>query len=191
MNQKLWLLMMLFFSASVFAQKSSVKGVIIDLETGNPISGVKVSLKDKNLSVVSSKDGAFVFKNLSSGADELSILASTYQLYRQSLLIGKNEKINLGNIALIKAAVVMSKQEESTQLFDESMMDDDDNTSTQSSSYLSGASDDVYLKAASYNFSPMRFNLRGYDQSAQSTYINGVNFNDQERGRFNYSSFEA
>ncbi|MEG1545819.1 MAG: carboxypeptidase-like regulatory domain-containing protein [Bacteroides sp.] len=189
MNRKLWLLMMLFFSASVFAQKSSVKGVIIDLETGNPISGVKVSLKDKNLSVVSSKDGAFVFKNLSSGADELSILASTYQLYRQSLLIGKNEKINLGNIALIKAAVVMSKQEESTQLFDESMMDDDDNTSTQSSSYLSGASDDVYLKAASYNFSPMRFNLRGYDQSAQSTYINGVNFNDQERGRFNYSSF--
>lgn len=34
----------------------------------------------------------------------------------------------------------------------------------------------------------MRFNVRGYEQRESSTYINGLNFNDLERGRFNYSS---
>ena len=32
------------------------------------------------------------------------------------------------------------------------------------------------------------FNVRGYEQRESSTYINGLNFNDLERGRFNYSS---
>lgn len=34
----------------------------------------------------------------------------------------------------------------------------------------------------------MRFNVRGYEQRESSTYINGLNFNDLERGRFSYSS---
>lgn len=187
MTQKLCLFIMLLFSASVFAQKSSLKGVVIDFETSKPISGIMVSLKERNVSTASAKDGTFYFRNLSSGSDELVINATDFEPYSQQVLIGKDEKVNVGTIALFKVAS-SKKQEENIQLFDESMLDDDDNASSQSASYLSGASDDVYLSAASFNFSPMRFNLRGYDQSAQTTYINGVNFNDQERGRFNYSS---
>ena len=187
MNRNLWLFIMLFFSVSAFAQKASLRGVLIDFGTKAPIAGVKVSLKNKNISVTSSKDGVFIFKNLSSGADELLVVSADYQPYQQSILIGKDEKIDLGNIALIRVEKA-SQQEENIQLFDESVLDDDNETSSQSSSYLSGASDDIYLNAASYNYSPMRFSIRGYDQSASTTYINGINFNDQERGRFNYSS---
>ena len=187
MNRNLWLFIMLFFSVSAFAQKASLRGVLIDFETKAPVAGVKVSLKNKNISVTSSKDGVFIFKNLSSGVDELLVVSADYQPYQQSILIGKDEKINLGNIALIRVEKA-SQQEENIQLFDESVLDDDNETSSQSSSYLSGASDDIYLNAASYNYSPMRFSIRGYDQSASTTYINGINFNDQERGRFNYSS---
>ena len=67
-------------------------------------------------------------------------------------------------------------------------INDEGSAASQSASYLSGAADDVYLQAASYSYSPMRFNVRGYEQRESSTYINGLNFNDLERGRFNYSS---
>lgn len=187
MVQKLCLFIMLFLSASVYAQNSSVKGVVIDFETAQPVPGAKVSLQNKDVSVVSGRDGGFVFKNLSSGQDVVNISVQGYESYHQSFLIGKDESVDLGSIPMVKNSTA-NKSEENIQIFDESMLDDDDNTSSQSSSYLSGASDDTYLKAASYNFSPMRFNLRGYDQSSQATYINGVNFTDQERGRFNYSS---
>ena len=72
-----------------------MRGVLIDFGTKAPIAGVKVSLKNKNISVTSSKDGVFIFKNLSSGADELLVVSADYQPYQQSILIGKDEKINL------------------------------------------------------------------------------------------------
>ena len=56
------------------------------------------------------------------------------------------------------------------------MFDEEGSAASQSASYLSGAADDVYLQAASYSYSPMRFNVRGYEQRESSTYINGVNF---------------
>ena len=60
-------------------------------------------------------------------------------------MIGKDESVDLGSIPMVKNSTT-NKSEENIQIFDESMLDDDDNTSSQSSSYLSGASDDTYLK---------------------------------------------
>lgn len=37
----------------------------------------------------------------------------------------------------------------------------------------------------------MRFRVRGYENIYEQRYINGVNFNDQLRGVFNYSSIGA
>ena len=109
---------MLFFGISVFAQKSELKGVIIDFGTGSPVVGAKVSLKVKNVSVPSVKNGKFIFKNLSPGADELIIESPGYQTFTQNILIKKGEKIDLGNIALIKTAGVVPKSEENIRLFD-------------------------------------------------------------------------
>lgn len=114
MNRNLWLFMVLFFSVSAFAQKASLRGVLIDFETKAPVVGVKVFLKNNNISVTSSKDGVFIFKNLASGADELQIFSADYQPYQQTVLIGNNEKVNLGNIALIKAQRA-DQQEENIQ----------------------------------------------------------------------------
>lgn len=136
MVQKLCLFIMLFLSASVYAQNSSVKGVVIDFETAQPVPGAKVSLQNKDVSVVSGRDGGFVFKNLSSGQDVVNISVQGYESYHQSFLIGKDESVDLGSIPMVKNSTT-NKSEENIQIFDESMLDDDDNTSSQSSSYLS------------------------------------------------------
>ncbi len=38
-----------------------------------------------------------------------------------------------------------------------------------------------------YDFSTLRFRWRGYDSNWNTGYINGINFNDAMRGRFNFS----
>ncbi len=69
--------------------------------------------------------------------------------------------------------------------------EDGDNTSSQDISTAVLTSHDIYLNKAGYNLSPMRFRVRGYDNTYEQTLINGVPFNDQLRGVFNYSSIGA
>ena len=52
-------------------------------------------------------------------------------------------------------------------------------------------SHDVYLNKAAYQLSSMRFLVRGYKNLYQDTYINGLPFNDQLRGVFNFSAIGA
>ena len=52
-------------------------------------------------------------------------------------------------------------------------------------------SHDVYPNKAAYQLSLMRFLVRGYKNLYQDTYINGLPFNDQLRGVFNFSAIGA
>ncbi len=72
-------------------------------------------------------------------------------------------------------------------LFDQSMLDEEEGN-VQSIGALVGAGDNIYYSAASYDFSAMRFRIRGYDSQYTDVYINGMLMNDLARGRFNYSS---
>lgn len=66
-----------------------------------------------------------------------------------------------------------------------------DNSSSQDINTTVLTSHDVYLNKVGYQLSGMRFRVRGYDNTLSETYINGVPFNDQLRGVFNYSSIGA
>ena len=44
------------------------------------------------------------------------------------------------------------------------------------------SSKDVFNNIASYRFSEMRFNVRGYDSQYSSIYLNGIRFNDAMTG---------
>ena len=71
-------------------------------------------------------------------------------------------------------------------LIEEDAISDDDESGDYNISALMTSSNDVYISNTSYNFSAMRFRLRGYENRYSNVYINGVNFNDPERGSFSY-----
>lgn len=72
------------------------------------------------------------------------------------------------------------------------MLDDDDiETASQGITTMAIRSNDVYRDNASFQFSQFRFNIRGYENFYNQRYINGVSFNDQNRGVFNYASIGA
>ena len=70
--------------------------------------------------------------------------------------------------------------------FTESQIDGEEEAA-QAISALVSTKSDPYLADVGYLFSPMRFRVRGLDNQYNQTYLNGLNFNDTERGRFSYS----
>ncbi len=187
MNRRLCLLMTLFFALPSLLSAATVKGVVVDDETGRPIANVRVTIQ--NVSTLTDMDGQFELTDVNEGKAVVLFAGDDYKPQSTDFTVVAGE--NFFDVSLA------SRRQESpnTQVaednifeIDEAALDDDGGTSSQSASYLSGAADDVFLQAASYSYSPMRFNVRGYEQREASTYINGISFNDMERGRFNYSS---
>lgn len=69
--------------------------------------------------------------------------------------------------------------------FSESQLDED-NDAAQTVSSIVASKDDLYLSEVGYLFSPMRFKIRGYDNMYNQTYMNGLELNNVEGGRFSY-----
>lgn len=78
-----------------------------------------------------------------------------------------------------------AREDNASFMFTESQLNEDDDAA-QSTSALVTSNNDVYLSNVGYLFSPMRFRVRGYDSQYSDMYINGVQFNDAETGRFSY-----
>ena len=70
--------------------------------------------------------------------------------------------------------------------FTESQLDED-NDAAQTVSTIVGAKSDPYNSEVGYLFSPMRFKVRAYDNQYSNYYMNGLQLNDLELGRFGYS----
>ena len=185
MNRKLWLLKTWLLVVPAFVQDASVRGVVVDYETNKPIANVKVAIRI--VSAVTDFDGNFELKKVRAGSVVVVFTAADYKAYSVDFVV--NDGVNTLNASLQPKKVdnTLNQQALEDNIFelDESAIDDEGSAASQSASYLSGAADDVYLQAASYSYSPMRFNVRGYEQRESSTYINGHNLNDLERGRFN------
>ena len=68
---------------------------------------------------------------------------------------------------------------------------DDEGNPSQDVNTTVLTSHDVYLSKIGYQLSAIRFKVRGYDNTNEERFINGVSFNDQLRGVFNFSSIGA
>ena len=167
---------------------TGVKGTLVDAKSGAPVGNANVVLSDQALFVTSGSDGVFTISNAQQGKDVLEIIASGYEDAYVDVNIVAGMVNNLGDIKLTPAGFDAPALDSENYLFNEEDLLDDEGLS-QNIGTIQGATDDVYYQAANYKFSTMRFRLRGYEQQWQSGYVNGFNFNDAMRGRFNYSQF--
>lgn len=187
MRIKLFLFLSLFLALPAIAQTMGVSGVVLDKSTREPVQGAIVTLDNQNITVTTSFDGSFRIANAKAGTDKLSVVGYGYKdMSLKVTITGVVE--DLGNIELVPETVTDGSDyfNDGEFVINEAELEDEEGAA-QAISTLSGASDNVYYNAASYDFSLMRFRLRGYDSEYSDTYINGVNFNDATRGRFNYS----
>ena len=183
MRIKLSLLLMLCMAMPALAA-TGLKGILVDARTGKAIADANIMLLDQAIFVISGSDGSFTISNAHAGSDNLQIIAYGYADYNQKVTITDGVVKNLGDIKLTPSAQSMLDNYEFVQDENE-MLDDEGNGQAVGS--IQGATDNIYYQATNYDFSTMRFRYRGYDQNWNTGYINGFNFNDAMRGRFNFS----
>ena len=191
MRLKLFLLLALVASLPLLAQRAGVQGVVVDAKSGLPVVGATVMLDNQGNAVSTDATGKFLIDDALQGADELLVLSYGYKDWSQPVTIIAGEIENLGTIqvepvSFESAEVLEYRNAMADMALTESQLEDEEGN-TQEVALLSGATDNPFYQASSYNFSTARFRIRGYESQKTETYINAVPFNDGVRFSFNYS----
>jgi len=191
MKLKLFLLLALFATLPLLAQRTGVQGVVVDAKSGLPVVGATVMLDNQGNAETTGPTGKFVIDDAVQGTDELLVLCYGYKDWTVAVTIIDNVVEDLGTITIEplsfeSAEVLEYRSAVADMALSESQLEDEEGN-TQEVALLSGATDNPFYQASSYTFSTTRFRIRGYENNKTETYINGVPFNDGIRFSFNYS----
>lgn len=164
------------FSVTAFAQ-SGIKGQVVSRNGRSAVGHVAVTIVETGQRVTTDDNGNFIFNDLSSGDYRLSFSAPDFEPLEVMVHVEQNMR------DLQTVIIVPSIQGE---VMDDSVFAEFDNDSSASDSQALpsslSSSKDIYNNIASYRFSEMRFNVRGYDSMYQDVYLNGIRFNDAMTG---------
>lgn len=162
----------------------ALKGVITAEHSKSPIVGAKIRLANQDISTTTNAQGEFSLQLLQPIDEEVIISAPGFLTQVKVVKLTENQTNDLGTVLLKSDIETEMKQEILVQLSESDISDDGQSQNMSTSLSRRG---DVFSNLTSYAFSPMRFRVRGYGQENEQVYINGVNFNSQERGVFSYS----
>ncbi len=185
MRNKLFSLMFMLVVGLAANAQTSLKGRVV-ADTGNPLVGAKITLANQNISTTTNAAGEFSLLYLEAIDEEVLIEADGYVTALELVSLKENQVNQLENIQLSQDIVAQAQDEILLNLTEEEMTDDEGRSQAQASS--SSASTDVFNSNTSFAWSTARYRNRGYQSNAESYYIEGLNFNSQERGQFNYSA---
>ena len=191
MRLKLFLLLALFATLPMLAQRAGVRGVVMDAKSGLPVVGATVMLDNQGISATTDPAGRFLIDEARQGNDELLVLCYGYKDWSLAVTIIDGIVEDLGAIqvdplSFETAEVLEYRSSVADMALTESQLEDEEGN-TQEVALLSGATDNPFYQASSYTFSTARFRIRGYENNKTETYINSIPFNDGVRFSFNYS----
>ena len=186
MRNKLFSMMFLLMISTMVMAQTSLKGRVIDDATQTPVVGAKITLAVQNISTLTNAQGEFVLLYLEAIDEEVLIEAEGYLEELELVNLKENQINQMEPIRMQQNIVVQAQDEILLNLTEEEMTDDEGRSQAQASS--SSASTDVFNANTSFAWSTARYRNRGYQSYAESYYIEGLNFNSQERGQFNYSA---
>ena len=185
MRKLLSLMLVLFISLAAMAQ-TSLKGTVIDQSTQTPIVGAKVTLANQNIYTTTNANGEFQLLYLEPMDEEVIIEADGYISTIELVMLQENQANQMETTQLQQNIVEQAQNEILLNLTEEEMTDEEGRSQSQASS--SSASTDVFNSTTSFAWSTARYRNRGYQSYVENYYIEGLNFNSQERGNFNYSA---
>ncbi len=177
--KNLLLLMLLVLNVAIASAQSDVLGVVVDAQTGQPLAGAALTIAHTTQGTIADANGQFRLSALTLPTD---IVVSYIGYQEQTVHISSAEPLRIA----LATAELYSDDDNSDFTFTESQLDDDSDVSQTVTSVLSG-NNDPYASKVGYLFSAMRFRVRAYENQYSQTYINGLLFNDIERGNFNYA----
>lgn len=185
--RKLILILTLAFAALSGVAATGIKGRVRNAQTGSPVADANILLRDQGLFTVSSADGFFSFESCAPGPDVLRIVAFGFEDTEVDFDLRDGDVKDLGDIDLDPSADDNYLMTSDEFIFDEDQIMEDEGLS-QNVGTIQGATDDIFYQMSNYNFSAVYYKARGLNSDWQTTYVNGIAFNDPLRGQFSFSS---
>lgn len=172
----LLILLISILSLSAFSQTGGgIKGVVISRTTRATIDKVNIVLTPGDRTAVTNEQGEFLFETVAPGEYELHFETAELEDLTLPVRVGKNMREL--KVIMIPANRSQAMDDAIFAEFDTETMEDAQSLPTSLS-----ASKDVFNNIASYQFSEMRFNVRGYDSQFSDVYMNGIQLNDAMTG---------
>ena len=185
MKHFLSLMFALIISLSAVAQ-TSLKGRVVNESTQEPVVGAKITLVVQDISTTTNAAGEFSLLYLEAIDEEMVIEADGYMAALELIHLDADKVNQMEPVQLSLDLAAQTQEEILLNLTEEEMMDDEGRSQAQAST--SSASTDVFNATTSFAWSTARYRNRSYKSNMESYYIEGLNFNTQERGQFNYSA---
>ena len=175
------LLLSIAFCPLLAQEKTSLRGVVRDGGSNNGIGGVLVTLQSSNQQTTTESDGSFAFYNIKAGEETLLFSSPLHTTVELNITITPNRLNEVGPIVMIQNKINDNAQ--FAGIVDNIDLDQiDDEGAGQSANTMVIFTNDVYLQKAGFQFSQFRHRNRGYDNTYEQRYINGINFNEGVRG---------
>jgi hypothetical protein len=185
-NYILSLMLICFSTISGFAQQTTVQGVVKDSQTLEPMSEVVVEIEGSILSTTTNQQGEFSFSaDVPDGNQTLILTKTNYLNLYYPIVITSGELVNMGELFL-------ELDNENDELFTITLSDDELNDDTSGADNISGllsASQDIFQRAAAFEFSPSFFRLRGLNTDNGTVLMNGIEMNKIFDGRPQWSNW--
>lgn len=166
------------------AQEATVKGRVIDTNSGEPVPSAQIIIQESIFSSTTDANGNFTItdSDLPLGEQVLLVEKIGYNTLRFPITIQSGGTLNLDPILFEVDFTEAQTQIGIISLADDELDDDEDGSSSNISGLLQ-ASNDVFLNAAAFDFSATFFRPRGLDNANGKVLINGIEMNKQFNGR--------
>ena len=178
---KLKVLLILMLAAVTFtsyAQDGGIRGKVVSRNGRVALSNVQVKIESLGLTAMTDKDGNFIFENLPAGS--YTVLFSTPDFEDLNLMV----RVGNEHVQDLKSVIIVPSGQ--SAVLDDAVFAEFDSDSSSSDTQVLpsslSSSKDLFNNIASYRFSEMRFNVRGYDSQYSDIYLNGIRFNDAMTG---------
>ena len=140
------------------------------------LDGVKVTMTPGDVIVMSDERGNFLIENVPAGEYSLQFETPEFEPLAIAVRVGSQVR-DINAVVLVPDVPRQMIDDAVFAEFDMETVDDAQALPTSLS-----ASKDIFNNIASYKFSEMRFNVRGYDSQYQDVYMNGIRLNDALTG---------
>ena len=160
-----------------------VRGTVVSRSDRQPVTDAVLVLYQGTAEIAtvhSGPDGRFLIEDLDNGVYDLVIQAPEFLETRVNVTVNDGYVKNMFNLSLTRGTVVSEVDADNLVEFD---MDD---TGYSDSPTVLFGQNDVFNDIAGYNFSSVRYRVRGYSSESQDVYLAGVKMNDAITG---YSPF--
>ena len=187
MNKKLAAAVPAIFIALALGAQTytgGVKGTVVNRTDKSVVSGADIRLysgAEEVASIKSGPDGVFFIPDLKDGMYDLVITMPDYIQTRVNVTVNDGYVKNMFKLSITPTAKVTEVDDASFSEFD---MDDSGYSDTPTILF---GQNDVFNNIAGYNFSSVRFRVRGYSSESQDVYLAGVKMNDALTGYTPYS----